>query len=357
MIDLIRLRSHNQGLTRPMHPRPEKIVARLGAVQAQDYAGAKWALGLRHQGLTDVDVERAFTDGAILRTHVLRPTWHFVCPADIRWMLALTAPRVKALSAPYYRKLELDHRIFSRSQRALERALGGSRQLTRTELSAVLKRAGIAATGMRLAYLMMHAELDQVICSGPRRGLQFTYMLLEERAPRARRLVGDEALAELTLRYFSSHGPATIRDFAWWSGLTTRDAKRGLEILTPALTCETLHERVCWYVASSLTSAPRLRTAWLLPNYDEYVIAYKDRDPVVNRPDAGRSVSVGDVFPHHLVVDGRLAGSWMRTVRKDSVVVGVAPYRRLTASTVQALDAAVERHGRFMNRKAQLTRR
>ncbi len=226
------------------------VVSWLGAVQSQDYAGAKWALHLRVPGLTDAAVDQAFDTGAIVRTHILRPTWHFVAPADIRWMLALTSPRILAGNRMYCRKNGLDEKVLARSRRVLEKALTGGKFLTRTALGGVLARAGIAGEGQRLAYLMMDAELQQVVCSGPREGKQFTYALLDERAPRARVLEPDEALAELTRRYFASHGPATVADFVWWSGLTVKLAKTGLEILGRAVVSETIDGCTYWSVPS-----------------------------------------------------------------------------------------------------------
>ncbi len=262
------------------------MVAWFGAVQAQEYPAARWALGLRARGLTDRQVAHAFDAGEILRTHAMRPTWHFVARADIRWLQMLTGPRVQTLNAYYARKNELDAKTVARSREVIERTLAGGHQRTRTELAAALGKAGIRAEGQRLAYLMMSAELDQVICSGPRRGKQFTYALLEERAPKASLLPRDEALRELTRRYFTSHGPATLRDYVWWSGLTMADARRGVEIAGRALVRETFGELTCWSGAS--TPAFTLRSlggggtrkrssAHLLPIYDEYLIAYKDR--------------------------------------------------------------------------------
>jgi hypothetical protein len=354
--DLLGQRLRNQKLTGSDAHEPADVVAWLGAVQAQDYAGAKWAIGLRANGVTDADVERAVDDGAILRTHVMRPTWHFVSPADIRWMLALTAPRVHAANAHYYRKVGLDERLFARSRSVLERALRGGKQLTRTELASALKRAGIAADGMRLAYLMIHAELSAAICSGARRGKQFTYALLDERTPRARTLRRDEALAEMTRRYVTSHGPVTVRDYAWWSGMTVRDAKAGLEMVEPALAHEQIDGRTYWFVPSGSSRRAPPSSAYLLPNYDEYLIAYKDRGPVMytSRPADG-VVRVPDAFVHHLLIDGRLAGSWQRTVRAGSVLVEVAPYARLAGPAARALAAAAERYGRFMQMPVRLS--
>ena len=202
----------------------------LGAVQAQDYHGAKWALALRTRGVDSAALDRAFDAGAFLRTHVMRPTWHFVAPEDLRWLLALTGPRVHAVNAHPYRAFELDAPLFRRAHALLTRALRGGRSLTRLELATALEAGGIAARGQRLAYIVMHAEIDALVCSGPMRGKQHTYMLLEERVPPAPALARDEALATLARRYFTSHGPATAHDFAWWSGLTVADAREGVAL-------------------------------------------------------------------------------------------------------------------------------
>ena len=262
-------RLDNQGITRSRYRRPEEVVAALGAVQAQEYGPAKWALGLRlHDRLTDSQIERAFEDGRILRTHVMRPTWHFVTPADIGWMQELTSPRVQRIAAVYNRNLGLDSATLRRAIRVLERVLRDGRHQTRMEIAVHLERAGVAAKGQRLAHVMMHAELERVVGSGPRRGKQFTYALLTERAPRMKRLSRDESLAELSGRYFRSHGPATVRDFVWWSGLTTVDAKRGLEM--NGARSEIVDGLTYWTLGGRTTRVPSLGTVHLLPIYDEY---------------------------------------------------------------------------------------
>src|SRR5688572_12030444 len=231
LTEIARQRLANQHLVGPGLATPSGVVSALGAVQAQDYAGAKWALAQRTLGAVDEIVEKEMTRGSILRTHVLRPTWHFVAPKDIRWMLALTAPRISAAMASYNRKLELDSKVFRRSSRALARALKGGKQLTRTELAQVLRKAGIDVTGtQRLAHLMMQAELEAVICSGARRGKQFTYALLDERAPATPEIDRDEALVRLANIYFTTRGPATARDFSWWSGLAAADVRRAIQL-------------------------------------------------------------------------------------------------------------------------------
>lgn len=348
---LIASRLGNQKLTRTTLRRPADVVAWLGAVQAQDFATAKWGLSLRARNLTETAIDQAFNDGAILRTHVLRPTWHFVTPADIRWILALTAPRVHAANAPYYRRNRIDRATRTKSRRVLEQALRDVTYLTRAELAAALARAGIRANGERLAYIMMFAELEQVICSGPRRGKQFTYALLDERAPRGRTLGREAALAELTKRYFTSHGPATARDFAWWSGLTTRDAMTGIAMVKPALSKTSWQGLTYWLTAARSAAPPAAPTAHLLPNYDEYLIAYQDRALVNGGPMPRPRF---DVFANFLILDGRFAGTWRRTVQRDSVRVQVASLSPPTRSNRAALAQAVQAFGRFVERPAVL---
>lgn len=326
-----------------------EVVTWLGAVQSQDYGGAKWALGLRAARLTDRDIDAAFDAGEILRTHVMRPTWHFVTPGDIRWLLGLTAPRVHTFCGSYYRKLGLDRAAFARSRRVFERELRDHNYQTRSQLQAALKRAGIETTGVSLAFFAMHAELEQLICSGPLRGKQFTYALLDERAPKARRLDPDEALAELTRRYFTSHGPATARDFSWWSGLTMAEAKRGLEIVRAALQHEQI-DALSYWSATDQPSTPRDRStprAHLLPNYDESLIAYRDRGPSTpgGPPDLKK-----DVFSYHVLANERIAGSWRRTVKKTSATIDIATYEQPSRDVERALVASTVRYGRFIER-------
>lgn len=251
LADVARQRLHNERLVGAQCPQPEDVVNWLGAVQAQDYAGAKWAVGQRVAGALDADVERAYVSGAILRTHVMRPTWHFVTPADIRWLQELTAPRVRAGNAPYDRGFELDEASFRRSHAVLTSALRGNHQRTRTELARALDEAGIPAQGPRLAYIIMRAELDGLICSGALRGKQHTYALLDERAPASRRLSRDEALAELAKRYFTSHGPALPQDFAGWSGLTIADARIGIELNRSHLTSDVVGGKTYWFASAA----------------------------------------------------------------------------------------------------------
>ena len=355
-IELLTARLRNQQLIDAKRRKPAEVVSWLCAMQAQDYPAAKWAIGLRSPGCQDADVEQAFNDGLILRTHVLRPTWHFVAPEDIRWMLALSAPRVHAGNAYYYRQAGLDARTFAKSCAMIHRTLEGGKMLTRAELSVYLKRAKIPADGLKLAYLMMHAELEGVICSGPRKGRQFTYALLDERAPKTKSRDRAEALAELAKRYFASHGPATVRDFSWWSGLTLTEAKKAVDSVRPLLESTSIGGLTHWSAEAPVGSPARSGAAFLLPNYDEYLIAYKDRAPVV---DASRAANVvaraNGGFANHLLIDGRLAGSWSRTCTSTNVMIEVAPYKKLTAAQLRAVGNVADCYGEFLGLRSSVS--
>jgi hypothetical protein len=340
-------RLHNQGTIARSRRKPMDVVAWLGAVQAQEYQPAKWALALRMpEGTTDAEIEQAFENGQILRTHVMRPTWHFVTPSDIRWMLELTAPRVHRMVAYYKRDQNLDAAMLSRGIAVFERALRDGRYLTRAELANELARAGLAANGLRLGLLVMHAELEGVICSGPRRGKQFTYALLAERAPRARRLSRDEALAELTERFFKSHGPATIRDFAWWSGLTTADAKRGLGMNNARQA--SVDGLTYWTLGRSPAPDTRPKTVHLLPVYDEYLVAYRDRHAVPHGPSTLHAGARAVTFQHAVVIAGQIAGTWRTARNSHGLVVDVTPLRRLVATERRGLADAAAHYEAFL---------
>ncbi len=350
-VEIARRRLANQHLASPTLADAAAVVRALGAVQAQDYAGAKWALSMRTRGRpTDDVIEEAVRRGSIIRTHVLRPTWHFVAPADLRWMLALTAPRVSAAMAHYNRKLELDSAVFRRSNAALTRALRDGQQLTRAELAAFLRKARVNVDGtQRLGHLMMQAELDAVVCSGARRGKQFTYALLDERVPAAAPLERDEALLELTRRYFATRSPATPHDFAWWSGLTVADATRGIQLAGSALEREIIADRTYWVDPSSHACGNPSSTAYLLPNYDEFFIGFKDRSASARRLESANLVTGGSALIAHVItIDGQLVGGWKRAVEKDAVVVTLNVLTPLTRAEQRALRSALEAYGRFL---------
>lgn len=327
----------------------------LGAVQAQEFAEAKWSLGERTRDCLDADVEAAFAQGDIIRTHLLRPTWHFVARGDLRWLLRLTRPRVHALNRLYYRRFGLDGDVLARGHDLLAKSLAEGVTLTRRELAERLAGAGIQADSLRLGYLLMHAELEEVICSGPRRGKQHTYTLLDDRVPASPpdSPSGDRALDELVLRYFRSHGPATIKDFTAWSSLTVADTKAALERIGAGL--ERFEDAVgkAWYAAAhERGSSSRATGGYLIPMYDETIIGYQDLRVVL----AHESPRAG-LLERCIVIDGRTYGTWKRTLTARSVVVEATLFGVLTDAEARALDEAVARFGRFLGLPATLEAR
>ncbi len=348
-VEIALQRLRQQQISQPVFEKPEEVVGWLGAVQAQDYAAAKWGLAQRTTGLTDTALDQAFASGAILRTHILRPTWHFVAPGDIRWIEALTAARVKTINASYYRRLELDDTVCKRSNAVLAEALQGGKQLTRVELGLILQNAGIDTRDLlRLTFIMLQAELAAVICSGGRRGKQFTYALLDERAPLGRTLDHDEALVELTVRYFTAHGPATVNDFVWWSSLTTTDVKAGLEMAASTLTYEVIDGQTYWFPRSMLPAVHTSPTVHLLPVYDEYIIGYNGRTAAFDAQDTKmENPRDAIVFNNTVIIDGRVSGTWKRSFSKGQVLLSISTFVSLNAAEEKALADAVQRYGEF----------
>jgi hypothetical protein len=355
-VDIARQRLINQHISRARFTEPEQIVAWLGAVQAQDYSGAKWSLGLRLQGAREADVERAFTTGTILRTHLLRPTWHFVARDDIRWMLALTAPRVHQANAYLYRKLGLKDAVFQRVNDALGKALAGRRQLTRDELRVALDDSGVVVDGeFRMGYLMMRAELDGIVCSGARKGKQFTYALLDERVPPSRSLSRGDALARLAGRYFSSRGPATVHDLAKWSGLTITDARHGLESIQDELQHEVIDGRAYWFPTPKPAARQARSSAHLLSIYDEYLSSYKDHSAVISNEHSARLRAMGNALTRIILLNGKIAGIWKRSHKKGAVVIETAVFTPQSAADARALAKAALQYGEFHGLPAELT--
>ena len=354
--DIPYYRLQNQHLLEDKLNGPVEVVDWLGAVQSQDYGGAKWAIGLRTEGLIDADVDRAFADGSILRTHLLRPTWHFVTPADVRWMLALTAPRVLALMAYMDRQLGLDKAVLRKNHATLEKALQGGNHLTRVELGTALQKNRINTDDLRLGHLMMHAELDGVVCSGPRRGKQFTYALLEERVPAANALTRDESLAELVTRYFQSHGPATLQDFCIWSGLTMSDARNGIDMVKSQFLSSEVNGQTYWFKEPKLHSRKKSPRAHLLPNYDEYFIGFKDRSAIGQHlQPAGVQKDDPSLLANIIIFDGQVVGGWRRILKKNEVLVEASLILKSTNLEQQAIAEAAERFGAFLGLPVSLS--
>ncbi|WP_114940578.1 winged helix DNA-binding domain-containing protein [Mucilaginibacter endophyticus] len=344
-LDIANLRAYNQRLNQNKFKKPEEVIGYMGPMQAQEYAYAKWAIGLRMLSPADKSVEKAMTTGTILRTHILRPTWHFVLPRDIRWMLSLTAPRINAGNATMYKKQEVTDVIFNKSFDVLTKAMQGGKQLPRAEIVKALNEANIVTDDLRLTIILMKAELEQLICSGARQGKQFTYTLLDERAPMTPVIDRDEAVARLVLRYFTSHGPATINDFVHWSGLTVADAKAGIEINEQQLNGITVEGINYWMGADVDLSKVKKSGAYLLPVYDELLISYKNRDAMV--PAKFRDKMGAITFFPTIMVNNQVLGNWGRSIGKKAIDIELKPFAQLTKSQNDAIETAAHRFKKF----------
>lgn len=355
--DLAARRLHSQWLSGEQGSSPVEVVRWLTCVQSQDHPAAKWALGQRTRGTTEAGIDQLFDQGAILRTHVLRPTWHFVLPNDIRWLLELTGPRIRDGLASRYRQLGIDGGLVARAGAAFAAALSGGRNLTRPQMDEVLRRIGILPEGQRLPHLLMRAKLDGLITSGPRRGKHHTYALLEEYAPNARSLDREEALAELTWRYFRSHGPAQLQDFVWWSGLTATDGRTGIARAGAALAHEMVDGRDYWFDAEADPAPDASSMAHLLPNFDEYTVGYRDRTAAVDpdRPFDPALFSFGSILSNIVTVRGRVRGAWRRTAVGSGVRIDVRLLDRLAPDEAIAVARAGDRMGRFLTQPVELT--
>jgi hypothetical protein len=350
--DILASRLSNTGLSDAPFQSPVEAVAFLGAVQAQDYTAAEWGLGLRIGGSTNKDIDSAYDSGQILRVHVMRPTWHFILPENLDWMIKLTAPRVKASLAANNRKLGLDHTLFAKTNKAIIKALEKYRYLTRQEIKGVLQEIGIMPDVQRLGHIVALAELDGFICSGPRRGKQFTYMLVEDRIRKSRKLNMTEASAELARRYFTSHGPAQISDFAWWSGLAVKDAKAAFESVKSEFSIFKANNKEYWG-SENKKKAP-IPSALLLSIYDEYSIAYKDRSDISDARDIERMIAMGNSLTSVIILAGKVAGGWSKSNSGRSVGIRLKLFRNLTEVEQQAIIAQAERYGKFFGLKVIL---
>jgi hypothetical protein len=350
--EIIQLRLYNQLLTSKKFTSPGEVVSWFGAVQSQDFEGSKWAIGQRIEGSGETMIQQAYDKGEIIRTHVMRPTWHFVLPADIKWLLALTASRVNAACATTFRQVQLDNKIFKTSNAVIEKALQKGNPLTRDELKTALQKKNIRTDDIRMICLLMRAELDGLICSGPKQGKQFTYMLLDERVPDSISFNKDEALAELTKRYFNSHGPATIKDFAWWSGLTITDAKKGVESIRSLLLNERVEDEIFWLYSALRTIKTPKGSIQFLPAFDEYTVAYKNRHILVHPSSASRSSM--EILNPVIVQKGRIIGTWKRTVEKNNVTIKQNPFISLSPSALKSLQPAAKAYAKFIGKKLTL---
>jgi hypothetical protein len=345
---IVHQRLYQQRLAGEWPERPEQVVAWFGAMQGQEYVAAKWAIGLRCDTTTHAAVEQAVVERAIVRTWLMRGTLHLTTAADIRWMLGLLGPRVIARTAGRRRTLRIDDTNLAHSRELITAALQGGQQLSRAAIRQVLEDAGIPMDARRLYSILQWTMLSGVICFGPMDDRQETLVLLDEWIPGDVELQHDEALRELARRYIRSHGPATSRDFAWWSGLTLTDARAGLGLCGAEIDEETIDGVRYWMPADGVKREVPSPIAHLLPAFDEYYVGYKARDLALDAEYDSRQVSDNGAFWPIIVIDGQVVGTWKQVVKKGTVLVTLQPFRPLTEAEGPAVAAAADRYSRYL---------
>ncbi|MBC7991596.1 MAG: AlkZ family DNA glycosylase [Luteimonas sp.] len=344
-----------QGIMEAAFAAPADVVSWLVAVQAQDYLGSLWAVGLRMQEASEASVEQAIAERRIVRTWPMRGTLHLVGAADVRWLQRLLAPRVLAANAARIKRdYGLDESVFKRCRKVVEKTLRDGEPITRNALYQVLDAANIATANQRGIHITGQLAHERLICGGPREGRQPTFVLLDAWLPPTPVKSRDEALAELALRYIRSRGPATAQDFAWWSGLTVKDAQAAFASVHALVRQETIDGKVFWLAPEAELARKPRKSVHLLPPFDEYLVGYKDRsaavDPAFNRQVIGINGLVGA----SIVIDGRIVGTWKRSLGPDRVDLAWTLFRDLTKTERSAVDVVVRRYGRFLGRTAKI---
>jgi len=348
------LRLQNQQIAATNFRTVKELVGWMGAMQAQDYNQAKWAIGTRLPHLTEEQIESAFNQGEIFRTHLMRPTWHFVSADDIYWLLELTAKQIKSTTKSRHRDLGLTENDLKKSKEVFVKSLEGNRALTREELGDQLNLAGINTFEQRLPHILMEAEIDGIICSGGIQEKKQTYALLAERVPVKKAFSKDEALALLAKKYFTSHGPATLPDFVWWSGLPIADARKALEMNKATLISETIGTDTYWFADSVYLPSSPPDSVYLLPAFDEYLISYKNRSAAITLEDHTKAISNNGIFRPIIVVNGQISGLWKRTIKKDTVLIELDHFRPHSKKEIRLIEKAAESFGHFSGKKTEV---
>ena len=352
--DISYLRLINQQIANTKYNGITELAGWLCAIQAQDYAMAKWAIGLRVKNATDRLIEDAIDNGSILRTHLLRPTWHFVAAEDIHWLVKLTAPGIKASLKSRHRELELSDSDILKTNAIITQAVKGGIHLTRDELMHILKEEGIRTGDNRGSHILFMAELDGLICSGKIKNNKQTYALLNERVPEAQNLSKEEALRKIALKYLRSHGPATVHDLSWWSGLSMADARNAIGMISSDLISEMVDNKIFWFTDHSPLNKEISGQAFLIPAFDEFIISYKDRTAVLSLMDHKKAVSDNGIFRPVIIVNGLVAGLWKRTIKNDKVLIKTNLFHPVNKKVLKSIESKAEAFGIFLERKVDI---
>ncbi len=354
LTDIANKRLKSQLIDNKKNKKAKDIVEWMCAMQAQDFSMAKWAIGVRLDDSTNTQIDTAINKGEILRTHLLRPTWHFVSAEDIYWIIELAAPQIKSLIRSRNNQLELTATVINKSNDVIEKALENEKQLTREVLIAELTKAKIRTDENRASHILLCAELDKIICSGGLQGNKQTYALFEKRVKQKNILNREEAVSILAKKYFNSRCPATLQDFIWWSGLSVKEARFGLENIKSDLRSETIDSLVYWMPDSFNVSITNINSIYLLPAFDEFLISYKNRSASIHPSLQKKAVSDNGIFRPIIVVNGQVTGIWKRTIKKDNVIIDIDFFRKHSKSELKCIEKSAEVYGNFMGKNNEV---
>lgn len=343
------IRQTNQQISKPALETPQAVIEHMGVIQAQDYNMAKLAVSTRLRHVTHQQIENDINKGKIVRTHILRPTWHLISVNDVRWVMELTAPGINKILSSMYGKLELDNSIFKKSNAIIHRLLSDTEALTRKEIMTELEKEGIKTDSLRAVHIMFKAETEMIVCNGAKRNKQFTYSLFDRKVPVTRSIPRDEALTKLASRYFTSHGPATIKDFSWWSGLSVADAKNGLALVKNNFCSEIINSETYWFIDADLEKPVAGTDIFLLPAYDEFTAGYTDRNELIESTNKSKINAKKLIFSPIIISNGKVIGRWKKSIKDKKVNIETMLFRPILKSEKGKLHKAVDFVRNFYN--------
>lgn len=349
--DISHYRMVSQKLYKTSPCSPQEIVKHFGAMQAQDYAMAKWAIGCRCDS-SEKEIEEAINSAQIIRTHILRPTWHFVSAEDIYWMMELSAPQVKRFTISGAKKFGYDEKKLNQINSSIEKLLAGNNHLTRDEIMQELDIKKTSKEDFLSAAIMMHAELDGLVCNGKMKGKQITYALLEERVPKPKtKLSKEEALEKLALRYFESHGPATLSDFSWWSGFAPTICKKAINAIELQLNQITIDNQIYWFKKKGLELHRFRESVLFLPAFDEILISYKTREASFLPEHQSKIFTNNGIFKPIILENGKVIGIWKRTFKKDHAKIETEFFNETEISKKHIIFEGIKSFEKYLDTK------
>lgn len=340
-----RLNSHS--LVNTDITTPSSLVSWMGAIQSQDFNMGKWGIGVRLKGINDQQIEDSLNKGEIIRTHILRPTWHFVSAEDIYWMLELTAPKIKKALLSYNKELELSPELQAKTNSLIFEHLDKEPDLTRQEIGLIIEKAGIPVCNRRLNHIMFRAELEGIVCNGRIKNKKQTYCLLHKRVTKTTSLHKEESLERLARKYFQSHSPATLQDFVWWSGLNIRDAKEGMESIRQDFYTETIDNQEYWFDNASPSDSIDQDIIHLLPAFDEYFVSYKERKHILDSKYQKKVIVSNGVFRPMIIKNGEIIGTWKRVVKKNAILAEPELFAKQNKKTIDLIQEEASKYKLF----------